>query len=267
MKIFGGTPAPVLKRLNNSLDVLPAVAQPLKGGDGAAADFFVIDFWVFAFNNRLYLFALVDLNIVEHFVDDFALNALAAQLHRRAALGHMLCKYQCLRAPFGIVPVVHKTELLHALNRFLCGLSVAGAADFVAQLLFGMTAVGDEPGFITGIDMVYMHCDSEISNIISECAKDMGLNTVRGTIATGDIFVAEDSVRNRIAQLFNGVAAEMEGGAIGHVCVMNDVPFAILRAMSDCANDDSKIDFPTFAVKAAANSIEIISGFLNRYKG
>ena len=140
-------------------------------------------------------------------------------------------------------------------------------ADKVCEHDMDTTAVGDEPGFITGIDMVYMHCDSEISNIISECAKDMGLHTVRGTIATGDIFVAENSVRNRIAQLFNGVAAEMEGGSIGHVCVMNDVPFAILRAMSDCANDDSKVDFPVFAAKAAENSIKIILRFLNTYKG
>lgn len=140
-------------------------------------------------------------------------------------------------------------------------------ADKVCEHDMDTTAVGDEPGFITGIDMVYMHCDSEISNIISECAKDMGLHTVRGTIATGDIFVAENSVRNRISQLFNGVAAEMEGGSIGHVCVMNDVPFAILRAMSDCANDDSKVDFPVFAAKAAENSIKIILRFLNTYKG
>lgn len=140
-------------------------------------------------------------------------------------------------------------------------------ADKVCEHDMDTTAVGDEPGFITGIDTVYMHCDSEISNIISQCAKDMGLHTVRGTIATGDIFVAENSVRNRISQLFNGVAAEMEGGSIGHVCVMNNVPFAILRAMSDCANDDSKVDFPVFAAKAAENSIQIILRFLNTYKG
>ena len=140
-------------------------------------------------------------------------------------------------------------------------------ADKVCEHDMDTTAVGDEPGFITGIDTVYMHCDSEISNIISVCAKDMGLHTVRGTIATGDIFVAENSVRNRISQLFNGVAAEMEGGSIGHVCVMNNVPFAILRAMSDCANDDSKVDFPVFAAKAAENSIQIILRFLNTYKG
>ena len=140
-------------------------------------------------------------------------------------------------------------------------------ADKVCEHDMDTTAVGDEPGFITGIDTVYMHCDSEISNIISQCAKDMGLHTVRGTIATGDIFVAENSVRNRISQLFNGVAAEMEGGSIGHVCVMNNVPFAILRAMSDCANDDSKVDFPVFAAKAAENSIKIILRFLNTYKG
>ena len=140
-------------------------------------------------------------------------------------------------------------------------------ADKVCEHDMDTTAVGDEPGYITGIDTVYMHCDNEISNIISQCAKDMGLHTVRGTIATGDIFVAENSVRNRISQLFNGVAAEMEGGSIGHVCVMNNVPFAILRAMSDCANDDSKVDFPVFAAKAAENSIQIILRFLNTYKG
>lgn len=137
-------------------------------------------------------------------------------------------------------------------------------ADRVVEHDMDTTAVGDEPGFITGIDRVYMDCDKVISDLIYESAVEVGLHTIRGTIASGDIFVAEDSVRNRISEQFNAAAAEMEGAAIGHVCTMNNVPFAVLRAMSDCANDDSHVDFPTFAAAAAEKSIEIITKFLSK---
>lgn len=137
-------------------------------------------------------------------------------------------------------------------------------ADRVVEHDMDTTAVGDAPGFITGIDRVYMDCDKVISDLIYECAKESGIHTIRGTIASGDIFVAEDSVRNKISSLFNAAAAEMEGAAIGHVCTMNNVKFAVLRAMSDCANDDSHVDFPTFAAAAAEKSIEIITMFLER---
>lgn len=140
-------------------------------------------------------------------------------------------------------------------------------ADRVVEHDMDTTAVGDPAGFITGIDKVYMDCDSEISELMYRVSVDMDIHTIRGVIASGDIFVSDDSVRNRIANQFNAVAAEMEGGAIGHVCTMNNVPFAVLRAMSDCANNDSIVDFPTFAEKSAKISIEIITKFLAEYKG
>ena len=126
------------------------------------------------------------------------------------------------------------------------------------------TAIGDEPGFITGIDKVYMDTDKKVSDMILECADDLKLHTLSGVIATGDIFVSTDQVRDRLRNQFNAVAAEMEGGAISHVCTMNNIPFAVLRAMSDCANDDSKVDFPIFATEAAKKSIEIIKLFLKK---
>lgn len=140
-------------------------------------------------------------------------------------------------------------------------------ADRTVEHDMDTTAVGDAPGFITGIDRVYMDCDKEISELMYQVSKDMGIHTIYGVVASGDIFVSGDSVRNKIANIFNGAAAEMEGGAIGHVCTMNNVPFAVLRAMSDCANNDSVVDFPAFAQKAAKTSIEIITEFLKRYKG
>lgn len=140
-------------------------------------------------------------------------------------------------------------------------------ADRVVEHDMDTTAFGDEAGYISGIDRVYMESDSEISKLIYESSTELGVYTIYGTIASGDVFVSESSVRDRITELFNAAAAEMEGAAIGHVCVMNDVPFAVLRAMSDCANNDSVVDFPTFAASAAQKSIEIITLFLSKYIG
>lgn len=140
-------------------------------------------------------------------------------------------------------------------------------ADKVVEHDMDTTAVGDEPGFITGINKVYMDCDKTVTETVTKCAKELGLNCIIGTVASGDIFVSNNTERERIIRLFDAAAAEMEGASIGHVCTMNKVPFSVIRAMSDCANDDSKVDFPTFAAKAAETSIEIIKLYMDKIGG
>ena len=58
-----------------------------------------------------------------------------------------------------------------------------------------------------------------------------------------------------IAEQFHAMACEMEGGSIGHVCYMNQVPFAVLRTISDNGNNEAVEDFPQFAREAADRSI------------
>ena len=120
--------------------------------------------------------------------------------------------------------------------------------------------LGDEVGFITGIDKVYMDCDERISKMLYEVAKELnGIKAIQGTIASGDQFICTNEQRERIMSNFpTAVAAEMEGASIGHVCMMAQKPFAVLRAISDGASSDSSMDFPTFTKMAAKNSIDII---------
>ena len=123
--------------------------------------------------------------------------------------------------------------------------------------------LGDEKGYITGLDRVYMECDERISGIMYECAKkNPGINVIKGIIASGDQFIASDEARSRIINEFNAAAAEMEGASVGHVCAMNNVPFAVLRAMSDTADNDAPVSFPEFAKRAAAVSVGIIEDML-----
>ena len=129
------------------------------------------------------------------------------------------------------------------------------------------SALGDEKGFITGLDCVYMEADKEISELMYNCAAKIDkINAVKGIIASGDQFISSEEQRRRIIDEFNAVAAEMEGASIGHVCKMSQKPFAVLRAISDGANDDSVMDFPTFTKMAADNSTKVILSMLESLK-
>ncbi len=140
-------------------------------------------------------------------------------------------------------------------------------ADAVVEHDMDTSPIGDPKGFISGINTVYMECAKNVSDALASAASKLdGINVKRGIIASGDQFISSDEQRNRIISDFNAVAAEMEGASIGHVCLMNNVPFGVLRAISDGANDDSVIDYPTFAKLAAENSIKIIIDFLNNVK-
>ena len=69
-----------------------------------------------------------------------------------------------------------------------------------------------------------------------------------------------DDARRAIAEKFDAIACEMEGGAVAQVCAVNGVDFAVLRVISDSEEGD----YETFAEKAAANSARIICGYLKK---
>lgn len=137
-------------------------------------------------------------------------------------------------------------------------------ADRVVEHDMDTTPLGDAPGFITGLDKIYMHCDKKLIDAFHGATDELGIHTIIGTIASGDQFISTQEQRKKIVDIFNGAAAEMEGASIGHVCTMNNIPFCVLRAISDGANDDSHMDFPTFCKMAVKNSIEIIKLVLSR---
>lgn len=120
------------------------------------------------------------------------------------------------------------------------------------------TAIGDPPGLISGLDTVNIKCDERLSEIMLAAANSVdGIKAISGVIASGDQFISTNEAREKIIANFGAIAAEMEGASIGHVCAMNDVKFGVMRAISDGANDDSHMDYPTFAKIAAANSVKI----------
>ncbi|MCD8091092.1 MAG: 5'-methylthioadenosine/adenosylhomocysteine nucleosidase [Clostridiales bacterium] len=85
-----------------------------------------------------------------------------------------------------------------------------------------------------------------------------GLKGVIGRVASGDIFVCESSVKEYIVKHFEAACCEMEGAAIAQTCYLNKLPFVVIRAISDSADDSGSMDYPTFKAMAAENSGRIV---------
>jgi adenosylhomocysteine nucleosidase len=79
-----------------------------------------------------------------------------------------------------------------------------------------------------------------------------------GCIVTGDQFIASEEKRVWLEETFGAYATEMEGGAVAQVCVSNNVPFVIVRTLSDLANEDANVDIERFFAYASRNSALLV---------
>jgi adenosylhomocysteine nucleosidase len=89
-----------------------------------------------------------------------------------------------------------------------------------------------------------------------------GLAATMGTIVTGDAFLASPRVRDELAGEWDALAIEMEGSALCGVAERFDVPWLVVRALSDRAGEESLADFRAFVSSAAANSARLVRELL-----
>lgn len=79
-----------------------------------------------------------------------------------------------------------------------------------------------------------------------------------GRVLTGDVFVQDEAFRQELRRELEGECVEMEGAAVGQVAALNDVPFLVVRAISDRADGSSDIDFQAFLQEAAHSSARVV---------
>ena len=81
---------------------------------------------------------------------------------------------------------------------------------------------------------------------------------VKGRIATGDQFIASKELKAQIMKNCSPACVEMEGAAIAHACYLNNVPFIIIRCMSDMADDDGEKTYDFNEQAAAGLSAKLV---------
>lgn len=124
--------------------------------------------------------------------------------------------------------------------------------------------LGDPVGLISGINIINLPCDKKYSELLLDCAVQLGANCKVSVIASGDRFMSDSAEKALIAERFGAVACEMEGAAIGQVCYVNAVPCCVMRAISDGGDENAAVDYPVFARMAASRAVEVITYFFKK---
>ena len=130
-------------------------------------------------------------------------------------------------------------------------------ADGLCQHDLDITAFGHPFGYVPEGE-VCIATDAGLRNIAKEIAASKGLTLKEGVIATGDQFVANPERKDWIGETFQADALEMEGASVAVVCSALEVPFFILRAISDSADMDASFNFDEFLESSAKISADFI---------
>ena len=138
-------------------------------------------------------------------------------------------------------------------------------ADKLVQHDMDTSPIGDPVGLISGINRIYFETDKRATLILEEAAKELEVNYLIGTIATGDKFISEKEDKHRLTSLFDATACEMEGGAIAHTAFVNGTPFMVVRAISDSADGEACMDYPTFLPLATKISTALTLALIEKY--
>ena len=133
---------------------------------------------------------------------------------------------------------------------------------------FDVTAIGFPKGEIPYTGKVAFAADKELRQRAIQAIRESlpGIAAVEGRICSGDQFIASRKEKERIVAEFAGDCVEMEGGSIAQVCCLNAIPFVILRAISDKADDSSHMEFAEFAKNASKNSSTLIQFMLEHWQ-
>lgn len=160
-----------------------------------------------------------------------------------------------------------KFDVTHIINTGIAG-SLNAAIDIgdivvsTDALYHDMDATnfGYPPGEIPQMGITSFSADEAMRRLAkSSCeAVNPDVKVFEGRIVSGDQFVASREVKERIVSNFQGLCTEMEGAAIAHAAYLNHIPFVIIRAISDKADDSASMDYPTFEKKAAEHSAKLV---------
>lgn len=127
------------------------------------------------------------------------------------------------------------------------------------------SAIGDPKGLVSGINKVYFDADERAGEILISEAEKIGIYATYGTVASGDIFVADKQLKENIKQQFGASVCEMEGAAIAQTAYVNSTPFAVVRAISDSADGDSPMSFAEFLCEAVKSSERLTEALIREY--
>lgn len=129
-----------------------------------------------------------------------------------------------------------------------------------------VTIFGYQPGEVPQLGLREFPADERLAALAKEsCEKvNPGINAIIGRVVSGDQFISDKDTKSRLISLYQGDCAEMEGASIAHGAYLNKIPFVIIRAISDKADDSSEMEYPVFERAAAKHSARLVEDMIQK---
>lgn len=123
------------------------------------------------------------------------------------------------------------------------------------------TGFGYEPGVIPRMKTSVFAADNNLIKMAEDACKSAvpEIGVFKGRIVSGDQFITDKATKDRLIKQFKGYCTEMEGAAIAQAAYLNNIPFLIIRAISDKADDSASMDYSEFERKAIDNSVALLT--------
>lgn len=122
-------------------------------------------------------------------------------------------------------------------------------------------AFGYDLGVIPRMPVSVFPADRELRSLAGRLctAVNPEIGVHEGRIVTGDQFIADSSKKDFLVSQFSGMCTEMEGAAIAQAAYNNQLPFLIIRAISDKADNSAQMDYPTFERQAITHTVRLVT--------
>lgn len=128
------------------------------------------------------------------------------------------------------------------------------------------TGFGYEPGIIPRMDVSVFQADERLVNLAKEVneAVNTDIATFVGRVVSGDQFISDKEKKQYLISQFDGFCTEMEGAAIAQTAYLNNIPYLVIRAISDKADNSAEMDYSEFERKAIEHTVKLVTELVNR---
>ena len=130
------------------------------------------------------------------------------------------------------------------------------------------TNFGYPAGQIPRMDALSFPADPKLLALAKECCGRVNpeIHTYEGRVVSGDQFISDQKKKDWLIETFHGYCTEMEGAAIAQAAYLNGIPFLIIRAISDKADNSANVDYPTFEAQAIIHSVNLMLEMIRCYE-
>ena len=122
------------------------------------------------------------------------------------------------------------------------------------------TGFGYEPAEVPLMGKKTFEADASLRSLIAETCREVNpeIGVFEGRVVSSDQFISDGDVKDRLVRMFAPYCTEMEGAAIAQAAWLNQIPFVIIRAISDKADGSAHMDYSEFEAKAIEHTVRLV---------